>query len=132
MERLEGNAAGRQDGDDDPTLLSTTEDIEHPAPGKDLSNNHFLNAFSQIVGSNLADQQLKFAKGVSATVVQRAKVKFSGVADYRWSEIPLEQKTWMIANMESGCREAHIERAKKKWIAKGLLRHMWSSIGMVI
>lgn len=134
MERLEESAAAHEHQDDDIPLLPLAEDIDHPAPGKDLSNQHFLDAFVEIVGSDLAKQQLKFAKSVSAAVVQRAKVKFIGIDTCRWSEMPSEQQTWMIANMESGCREgqAHIERAKKKWIAKGLLRHVWSSIGMVI
>ncbi|SAL95585.1 hypothetical protein [Absidia glauca] len=51
-------------------------------------------------------------------------MKFPGLEDNGSSKIPQEAQNWMITAFEDGCRGggAHVECAKKKWIAKGLLR----------
>ncbi|SAL97648.1 hypothetical protein [Absidia glauca] len=127
VERIEENLATSVEADQVP--LPSQEDIVHPAPGRVLTVQHFLDGFRQLVGLERAKQHLKFAKSLSDTVVLTAKLKFPDISDYIWSQMPLDQQDWMIARFEAGCRDngAHVQRAKKNWIAKGLLRHTWSS-----
>ncbi|SAL95586.1 hypothetical protein [Absidia glauca] len=134
VERIEENLATSVEADSveaDQVPLPSQEDIVHPAPGRDLSVQHFLDGFRQLVGLELAEQHLTIAKTLSSYVVQIARLKFPDISNYNWSHMPMDQQNWMITTFEAGCRNngAHVQRAKKKWIARGLLRQTWSAKG---
>ncbi|SAL95371.1 hypothetical protein, partial, partial [Absidia glauca] len=130
VERMEANQPQPQE-EDDLVPQPLPESLPNPSPGKENTDIQFLTAFNQLVGLDNGKKQLAYAKALSETIVLQAKIKFPGLEDNGRSKMPQEAQSWMVTAFEDSCRGggAHVERAQKKWIARGLLRHKWSTKG---